>query len=43
MGERGLDVAGQRSCTKHISGLVSNIFRFGVKYSISILSDNKYK
>ena len=43
VGERGVDVGGQRSCTKHVSGLVSNMLRFGVKYSASILSGNKYK
>ena len=33
VGERGVDVGGQRPCTKHVSGLVSNMLRFGVKYS----------
>ena len=34
VGERGVDVFGQRPwCTKHVSGLVSNMLRFGVKCS----------
>ena len=32
VGERGVDVGGQISCTKHVSGLVSNMLRCGVKY-----------
>ena len=33
VGERGADVGGQRPCTKHVSGLVSNMFICcGVKY-----------
>ena len=32
VGERGVDVGGQRSGTKHVSGLVSNMLRCGVKY-----------
>ena len=33
LGERGIAVGGQRMCTKHVSGLVSNMFRCGLKYS----------
>ena len=33
LGERGVVVGGQRSCTKHVSGLVSNMLRCGLKYS----------
>ena len=32
LGERGVVVGGQRSCTKHVSGLVSNMLRCGLKY-----------
>ena len=32
-GERGVVVGGQRPCTKHVSGLVSNMLRCGLKYS----------
>ena len=32
-GERGAAVGGQRMCTKHVSGLVSNMLRCGLKYS----------
>ena len=32
MGERAADVGGQRPCTKHVSGLVSNMPRCGVKW-----------
>ena len=31
--ERGVDVGGQRPCTKHVSGLVWNMLRCGLKYS----------
>ena len=31
--ERGVVVGGQRPCTKHVSGLVSNMLRRGLKYS----------
>ena len=31
VGERGVDVGGQRPCTKHVSGLVSNMLRCGMK------------
>ena len=30
--ERGVAVGGQRMCTKHVSGLVSNMLRCGLKY-----------
>ena len=33
LGERGVVVGGQRSCTKHVSGLVSNMLRCGVTCS----------
>ena len=33
LGERGVVVGGQRSCTKHVSGLVSNMLRCGLKCS----------
>ena len=33
VGERGAGVGGQRSCTKRVSGLVSNMLRCGLKYS----------
>ena len=33
LGERGVDVGGQRPCAKHVSGLVSNMARFGMKFS----------
>ena len=33
LGERGVVVGGQRSCTKHDSGLVSNMLRCRLKYS----------
>ena len=33
LGERGVVVGGQRSFTKHVSGLVSNMLRCGLKYS----------
>ena len=33
LGEREVDVGRQRSCTKHVSGLVSNMLCCGVKYS----------
>ena len=33
VGERGVDVGGQRPCTKHVSGLVSNMLPCRVKYS----------
>ena len=33
LGERGAAVGGQRMCTKHVSGLVSNMLRCGLKYS----------
>ena len=33
LGERGVVVGGQRSCTKHVSWLVSNMLRCGLKYS----------
>ena len=33
LGEREVDVGRQRSCTKHVSGLISNMFCCGVKYS----------
>ena len=33
LGERGVVVGVQRSCTKHVSGLVSNMLRCGLKYS----------
>ena len=33
LGERGVVVGGQRSCTKHVSGLVSNMLRCRLKYS----------
>ena len=33
LGEMGVVVGGQRSRTKHVSGLVSNMFRCGLKYS----------
>ena len=33
LGERGEVVGGQRSFTKHVSGLVSNMLRCGLKYS----------
>ena len=33
VGERGVDMGGQRPCTKHVSGLVSNMLRCGVKCS----------
>ena len=33
LGERGVVVGGQRSCTKHVSQLVSNMLRCGLKYS----------
>ena len=33
LGEREVVVGGQRSCTKHVSGLVSNMLRCGLKYS----------
>ena len=33
LGERGVVVGGQRSWTKHVSGLVSNMLRCGLKYS----------
>ena len=32
VGERGKVVGGQRSCTQHVSGLVSNMLRCGLKY-----------
>ena len=32
LGERGVVVGGQRPCTKHVSGLVSNMLRCGLKY-----------
>ena len=32
-GKMGVVVGGQRSCTKHVSGLVSNMLRCGMKYS----------
>ena len=32
MGERGVDVGGQRLCTKRVLGLVSNMLRCGLKY-----------
>ena len=33
LGERGVVVGGQRSCAKHVSGLVSNMLRCGLKNS----------
>ena len=33
LGKRGVVVGGQRSWTKHVSGLVSNMLRCGLKYS----------
>ena len=33
VGEKGVDVGGQRACSKHVSGLVSNMLRCGVKCS----------
>ena len=33
VGERGVVVGGQRPCTKHVSSLVSNVLRCGLKYS----------
>ena len=33
LGEKGVVVGGQRSCTKHVSGLVRNMLRCGMKYS----------
>ena len=33
LGEREADVSGQQPCTKHVSGLVSNMLCCGVKYS----------
>ena len=33
LGERGVVVGGQRSCTRHASGLFSNMLRCGLKYS----------
>ena len=33
LGKMGVVVGGQRPCTKHVSGLVSNMLRFGMKYS----------
>ena len=33
LGEMGIVVGGQRSCTKHVSGLVSNMLRCGLKHS----------
>ena len=33
LGEKGVVVGGQRSWTKHVSGLVSNMLRCGLKYS----------
>ena len=33
LGERGVVVGGQSSCTKHVSGLVSNMLRCRLKYS----------
>ena len=33
VGERGVVVGGQRLCTKHVSGLVLNMLRCGLKYS----------
>ena len=33
LGEMGVVVGGQRPCTKHVSGLVSNMLRCWVKYS----------
>ena len=32
LGERGVVVGGQSSCTKHVSGLVSNMLRCGLRY-----------
>ena len=33
LGEMGVVVGGQRSCTKHVSGLVSNMLRCGLEFS----------
>ena len=33
VGEKGVVVGGQRPCTKHVSGLVSNMLRCGLKHS----------
>ena len=33
LGKMGVVVGGQRSCTKHVSGLVSNMLRCVLKYS----------
>ena len=33
LGERGVVVGGERPWTKHVSGLVSNMLRCGLKYS----------
>ena len=33
LAERGVGVGGQRLCTKHVSGLVSNMLRCGLRFS----------
>ena len=30
--ERGIDMGGQRPCIKDVLGLVSNMFRYRIKY-----------